>query len=48
MKISATKGDDLQSAMQSNNAAINEKIEQSNRLVREKESELSQIRDRIG
>jgi hypothetical protein len=34
--------------MQSNNAAINEKIESSNRLVKEKETELVQMRDRVG
>lgn len=34
--------------MQSNNAAITEKIEASNKLVKEKETELLSIKDRIG
>jgi len=48
LKVSSSKGMDYQSAMQSNNAAINEKIESSNRLVKEKETELIQMRDRVG
>ena len=34
--------------MQSNNAAIAEKIETSNKLVKEKEAQLTQARDRVG
>ena len=34
--------------MQSNNAAISEKIESSNRLVKEKEVELVAVKDRLG
>lgn len=40
LKANAGRGADLQSAMQSNNAAINDKIESTNRLIKEKESEL--------
>lgn len=39
---------DLQSAMQSNNAAISDKIEASNKLVKEKEAELVTVKDRVG
>jgi len=48
LKVTASKGVDLQSAMQSNNAAINEKIESSNKLVKEKEVELTQTKNRVG
>jgi len=34
--------------MQSNNAAISEKIEATNRLLKEKEGELAKARDRAG
>ena len=34
--------------MQSNNAAVNDKIESANRMVKEKEAELTVIKDRIG
>ena len=34
--------------MQSNNAAISEKIEASNRIVKEKEAELNGAKDRLG
>ena len=34
--------------MQSNNAAINEKIAESNRLVKEKTDELNAAKDRLG
>ena len=34
--------------MQSNNAAVNDKIESANRIVKEKEAELAVIKDRIG
>lgn len=40
LRANVGRGADLQSAMQSNNAAINDKIESSNRLIKEKESEL--------
>ena len=40
LKVHASHGNDLKSAMQSNEAAVAEKIESSNRLVKEKESEL--------
>jgi predicted nuclease with TOPRIM domain len=48
LKVNSSKNVDMQSAMQSNNAAIQEKIETSNRLVKEKEAELNSIKDRIG
>ena len=48
LKLTTSKSMDYQSAMQSNNAAINEKIETSNRLVKQKETELVQMRDRVG
>ena len=48
MKVGASRGNDLQSAMQSNEAAVAEKIESTNRLVKEKEAELGHIRDRNG
>ena len=48
LKVSASKGVELQSAMQSNNAAFNEKIEESNRIVKEKETELNSAKDRLG
>ena len=34
--------------MQSNNAAVNEKIESANKIVKEKEAELTAVKDRIG
>ena len=46
--MGANRGNDLQSAMQSNEAAVAEKIESSNRLVKEKEAELGHMRDRNG
>ena len=46
--MDASRGNDLQSAIQSNEAAVAEKIESTNRLVKEKEAELSHIRDRNG
>ena len=46
--MSATKGVELQSAMQSNNAAISEKIEESNRIFKEKDVELNSAKDRLG
>lgn len=36
LKVGANRGNDLQSAMQSNEAAVAEKIESTNRLVKEK------------
>jgi len=48
LKVNASNGADLKSAMQSNNAAISDKIETSNRLVKEKEAELTAIKDRVG
>ena len=48
MKVSSSKQVEMQSAMQSNNAAITEKIETSNRLVKEKETELNSAKDRLG
>ena len=48
LKVNASKGIELQSAMQSNNAAVNDKIESANRIVKEKEAELATIKDRIG
>ena len=48
LKVNASKGMELQSAMQSNNAAVNDKIESANRIVKEKEAELATIKDRIG
>ena len=40
LKVQANRGTDLQSALQSNEAAVAEKIESTNRLVKEKELEL--------
>ena len=34
--------------MQSNNAAVNEMIESSTKMVKEKEAELTVVKDRIG
>ena len=48
LKVDASRGNDLKSAMQSNEAAVADKIESANRLVKEKEQELSQIKDRNG
>ena len=48
LKVNASRGIELQSAMQSNNAAVNDKIESANRIVKEKEAELATIKDRVG
>ena len=48
LKVSSSKSTDYQSAMASNNAAIQEKISESNRLVKEKQDELNAVKDRLG
>ena len=48
MKVTANRGTEIESAANSNAAALKEKLEANNKLVSEKEAEVAGIRDRIG